>query len=94
MASVVERPKADATFTTRIPARIRELIDSAAAVEGRFQTEFVAGSARLHAMDVLLDQRVFTLDFDQSATLAEVLGNPPNANTALRDLMHAKAPWA
>ena len=30
MATVAERPKADATITMRIPARTRELIDSAA----------------------------------------------------------------
>lgn len=40
MPPVVERPKADATITMRIPARTRELIDSAAAFEGKSRTEF------------------------------------------------------
>jgi uncharacterized protein (DUF1778 family) len=94
MATVAERPKADATITMRIPARTRELIDSAAAVQGKSRTEFMVESARLHAVDVLIDQRVFTLDADQSGILADVLANPPKANDALRDLMRSKAPWA
>lgn len=77
MPAVVERPKADATITMRIPARTRELIDSAAAVEGKSRTEFMVESARLHTVDVLLDQRVFTLDPDQSDALADILANPP-----------------
>lgn len=94
MATVVERPKADATITMRIPARTRELIDTAAAAQGKSRTEFMVESARLHAIDVLLEQRVFTLDAEQSATLTDILANPPKANDALRDLMRATTPWA
>lgn len=94
MATVLERPKADATITMRIPARTRELIDTAAATQGKSRTEFMVESARLHAIDVLLDQRVFMLDSEQSATLADILADPPKANDALRDLLRAKAPWA
>lgn len=94
MATVVERPKADATITMRISARTRELIDTAAATQGKSRTEFMVESARLHAIDVLLDQRVFTLNPEQSAALADILANPPKANDALRDLMSDKAPWA
>lgn len=93
MATAVERPRSDATITMRIPARTRELIDSAAAAEGKSRTEFMVESARLHAVDVLLDQRVFTLDPDQSVTIADILAGPPKANDALRNLMRSKAPW-
>ena len=94
MATVIERPKSDATITMRLPARTRELIDTAAAAQGKSRTEFMVESARLHAIDVLLDQRVFTLDPDQSAALAEILATPPRPNDQLRDLMRAASPWA
>jgi uncharacterized protein (DUF1778 family) len=94
MAIVIERPKSDATITMRLPARTRELIDSAAAAQGKSRTEFMVESARLRAIDVLLDQRVFTLDPDQTATLAEMLAGPPRPNDQLRDLMRAQSPWA
>ena len=94
MATVPERPRADATITMRIPVRTRDLIDSAAAVEGTTRTEFVLESARLRAIDVLLDQRIFALDLEQSAAFAEALNNPPKPNDALRALMKRPAPWA
>lgn len=93
MATVAGRPKADSTITMRLPARTRELIDSAAAVQGKSRTEFMVESARLHATDVLLDQRVFALDSTQSAALVEALAQPPKANEALRKLMRSKTPW-
>ena len=42
----------------RVPAMARELIDRAAAIEGKTRTEFMLDSACRHARDVLLDQRV------------------------------------
>jgi uncharacterized protein (DUF1778 family) len=94
MTTVAERPKADATITMRLPARTRELIDTAAAAQGKSRTEFMVESARLHAIDVLLDQRVFALDADQTAALADMLTQPPRPNQQLRDLMRAPSPWA
>lgn len=94
MTALAERPKSDATITMRISVRTRNLIDSAAAVEGKTRTEFVLESARLHAIDVLLDQRVFTLDPEQSAAFAGVLDSPPKPNEALKALMKRPAPWA
>ncbi|GAA0328021.1 DUF1778 domain-containing protein [Sphingomonas oligophenolica] len=93
MASAADRPKSDTTITMRLPARTRDLIDSAAASQGKSRTEFMVESARLHAVDVLLDQRVFTLDPEQSRALAEALAKPPRPNAALRALMASKAPW-
>ena len=94
MTALSERPKADTTITMRLSARTRNLIDSAAAVEGKTRTEFVLESARLHAVDVLLDQRVFALDPEQSAVFADVLNNPPKPNDALKALMKRPLPWA
>lgn len=94
MAALAQRPKADATITMRIPVRTRDLIDNAAAVEGKTRTEFVLESARLHAIDVLLDQRVFALDPEQSVAFAQALDNPPRPNDALKALLKRPAPWA
>ena len=94
MTARAARPKSHATITMRIPVRRRDVIYSAAAVEGKTRTEFVLESARLHAIDVLLDQRVFALDPEQSAAFADVLDNPPKPNDALRALMKRPTPWA
>lgn len=94
MTTVAERPRSDATITMRLPARTRELIDTAAAAQGKSRTEFMVESARLHAIDVLLDQRVFTLDPDQTDALADMLANPPRPNDQLRGLMRTPSPWA
>jgi len=91
MATAAERPKADTRITMRLPKTTRELIDSAAAAQGKSRTAFMIECARLHAIDVLLDQRVFNLDPDQSAALIAALDNPPPPNAALRALMAAGA---
>lgn len=93
MPAALDRQKADATVTMRIPARTRDLIDSAAASLGKSRTEFMVESARASAMDVLLDQRVFNLDADQSEALVKALANPPKPTAALRDLMTSKPIW-
>jgi uncharacterized protein (DUF1778 family) len=91
-AAALDRPRADTTMTMRVPAQTRDLIDSAAATLGKSRTEFVLESARQHAIDVLLDQRVFNLDAQASEAFARALDNPP-PNDALRALMASKAPW-
>ncbi len=84
---------ADATITMRVPARTRDLIDSAAASLGKSRTEFVLDSARQHAVDVLLDRRVFSLDAAASEAFAEALAAPVAPNAALIRLLATKAPW-
>ena len=93
MTVALDRPKADTTITMRLPLQTRDLIDTAAAVEGKSRTEFVIESARLHAVDVLLNQRVFNLNADQSQALAEALASPPKPTAALRSLMASRSPW-
>lgn len=93
MASAAERPKADTTITMRVPIRTRDLIDTAAAAQGKSRTEFMVESARLHAIDVLLDQRFFTLDRGQSEAFADALDTPPKPSKALRTLLRTAAPW-
>lgn len=81
------------TINVRVSEHTRELIDMAAAVVGKTRSEFMLESARQHAIDVLLDQRLFTLDKDQYAALNSALQNPPAPNSELKKLMASKAPW-
>ena len=92
-ATALDRPRADTTMTMRVSAQTRDLIDSAAATLGKSRTEFVLESARQHAIDILLDQRVFNLDAQASEGFVRALDNPPLSNDALRALMASKAPW-
>jgi uncharacterized protein (DUF1778 family) len=50
-------------------------------------------SARQHALDVLLDQRVFSLDAEAGEAFARALEQPPAPVEALRALMATKSPW-
>ena len=49
------------------------LIDDAAAVLGKTRTEFMVESARRQAVDVLLDQRLFTLDSERYDAFMQAL---------------------
>jgi uncharacterized protein (DUF1778 family) len=87
------RARRDAVINLRIPVAIRNLIDKAAATIGKTRTEFVVESAKKHAIDVLLDQRLFELDQEQWTSFMSALDNPPLPNKQLRQLMAGKAPW-
>lgn len=82
-----------APINLRVPASARELIDRAAAIEGKSRTEFMLDSACRHARDVVLDQRLFVLDPDKYDALMRVLDNPPPPTQALKRLMRAPPPW-
>jgi uncharacterized protein (DUF1778 family) len=85
--------RAEATINLRVSVATRDLIDSAAAASGKSRTEFVLDSARQHAIDVLLDQKLFRLDESAMQAFLAVLDNPPEPNARLRELMHRRAPW-
>jgi|ERR1700757_4331832 uncharacterized protein (DUF1778 family) len=81
------------TINLRVPQVTRQLIDSAAAAIGKSRTEFMLESARQHAIDVLLDQRLFVLNAEQHEAFMAVLDNPPMPNAALKQLLSSKSPW-
>jgi uncharacterized protein (DUF1778 family) len=89
----VARARSDTTVTMRIPTQSRVLIDTAAAALGKSRTEFMLDSARQSAQDVLLDQRVFSLDEQQSEAFARMLAEPVPPIPALRALMKKAQPW-
>lgn len=86
-------PEIKGSINLRIEAQTRQLIDDAAAVLGKTRTEFMIESARLQAIDVLLDQRLFALDSDRYDAFVDLLDNPPKAGPKLRALLRRVPAW-
>lgn len=93
MAAVRERSRHDKTVSIRIPNATKSLIERAANTVNKSFSAFVVESAAEHASDVLLNQTVFSLSFDQAEAFAEIFDNPPAPTKKLRALMESKAPW-
>jgi uncharacterized protein (DUF1778 family) len=99
MPTITPRPAEPeaATRTTTINLRVsqvtRQLIDTAAAAVGKSRTEFMLESARQHAIDVLLDQRLFVLTAEQHDAFLNALENPPLPNAELKKLLASKSTW-
>lgn len=81
------------SINLRIESRTRALIDEAAAVLGKTRTEFMIDTARQHAVDVLLDQRLFVLGPAQHDAFAAALDAAPAPGPKLRALMKRKPVW-
>lgn len=99
-STVMERPREeksnqrrDAVINVRLPTKLRDLIDRAAAVVGKTRTDFILESARKHAVDVLLDQRLFSLETKQYEEFLRVLDQPTESNPRLKQLLASKSPW-
>lgn len=87
------RPRSDANIHIRATAPVKQLIESAAASVGKTLSEFVLDSARQHATDVLLDQRLFVLDPKKYDAFVAALDKPPPAGQKLKALMKRKPLW-
>lgn len=87
------RDRLDTTINMRVSKPWRDLIDTAAGLLGKTRTDFIVESARSHAIDVLLDQRLFTLDGAQYESFLKVLDSPPPPTEQLKRLMASKTPW-
>lgn len=83
----------DAVINIRLSRTTRDLIDHAADALGKTRSEFILESARAHATDVLLDQRLFVLDDEQYASFMQSLDASPAPNEKLKRLLASKAPW-
>jgi uncharacterized protein (DUF1778 family) len=81
------------TINLRVPEKTRQLIDTAAAAVGKSRTDFMLDSARQHAIDVLLDQRLFMLEPQQYDAFVRALDNPPPAGAKLKALMKKRPLW-
>ncbi|UYM15913.1 type II toxin-antitoxin system TacA family antitoxin [Endozoicomonas euniceicola] len=69
------------------------LLTMAAAVLNKDRTAFILDVACREAMNVLLDQRVFTLDEAQTKAFEEALEAPVPEQSKLSKLLAEAAPW-
>jgi uncharacterized protein (DUF1778 family) len=83
----------DAVINVRLSTKLRDLIDRAARVVGKTRSDFILESAHKHAIDVLLDQRLFSLDSKQYDKFLHVLDQPVEPNVRLKQLFASKSPW-
>ncbi|HSZ11309.1 MAG TPA: DUF1778 domain-containing protein [Rhizomicrobium sp.] len=83
----------EAVVNLRVPLAVRDLIDNAATMLGKTRTAFMIESSRKEAIDVMLDQRLFTLDGKQFDAFAKALDETPASNAKLRRLMSSQSPW-
>lgn len=83
----------DAVINIRLTTKARDLIDRAADVVGKTRSDFILGSACKRATDVLLDQRLFSLDPRQYDEFLRVLDEPTPPNLRLKQLLASNSPW-
>jgi uncharacterized protein (DUF1778 family) len=83
----------DVTINLRASAALRDLIDRAAKLLGQNRSEFMLETVRRRAEDILLDQKLVSLNDDQYQNFLNLLDNPPKPNDELSKLFAAKAPW-
>lgn len=88
-----DRKAHDTSINLRAPRSWRDLVDRAADVAGKSRTEFILESARVRAVDILLDQRLFALEPRRYEAFMAALDAPPRPNEKLRPLLKRKAPW-
>ncbi|WP_051949403.1 DUF1778 domain-containing protein [Methylosinus sp. PW1] len=87
------RERHDSTVNVRMSTTTRNLIDTAASLLGKTRSEFITESARQHAVDILLDQRLFVLNEKDFAEFEAALDRPPPPNEDLRALLKKKPLW-
>jgi uncharacterized protein (DUF1778 family) len=81
------------SINLRIESSTRHLIDDAAAILGKTRTQFMIESARRQAVDVLLDQRLFTLGSKRYNAFMQALDKPPAPGLKLKALLRRNPAW-
>jgi uncharacterized protein (DUF1778 family) len=71
----------------------RDLIDRAAAAQGKSRSDFMLEAACERAEAVLLDQTFFAVDESSLRALHELLDAPPVENPGLSRLLAVVPPW-
>ncbi len=75
-----------------LPAQ-RDLIDQAAAAQGKSRSDFMLEAACARAEEVLLDQTFFVVDDQAFRAFREILDAPSTENPELARLMAVVPPW-
>lgn len=83
----------DTVVNLRMPAPTRDAIDDAAEAMGQTRTAFIIESSHAHAIDVLIDRRLFNLNAAAYDAFVKALDAKAQPNAKLRKLLAAKAPW-
>lgn len=86
-------PPTKGSINLRMDGVTRQLIDDAAALQGKTRTEFMVESARQQALDVLLDQRLFALEPERHDAFMAALDNPPVPGPKLKALLRRVPAW-
>jgi uncharacterized protein (DUF1778 family) len=81
------------TLNLRVKPDVRRLIDRAADLVGKNQTDFALDAARRAAEDALLDRAVFSLSDEAYAEFPAQLDAPPRPNARLRKSLRTPASW-
>ena len=83
----------DLSINIRVSQDQRDLIDRAAALQGKSRSEFMLESAYQKARDTLLDRSFFGVDQLQFQQFTALLDAPISPNEKLHRLLTNKAPW-
>ncbi len=83
----------DLAINIRVNQDQRDLIDRAAALQGKSRSEFMLQSAYQKAQDVLLDRSFFGVGELQFKQFIALLDAPVTLNDKLHKLLTTKAPW-
>ncbi len=86
------KPKTE-PMSFRMDVETRLLVDRAASVAGQNRTEFMLTALREKATEILLNQRLFTLNESDWATFVDRLDNPPPPNAKLKALLARVPIW-
>jgi uncharacterized protein (DUF1778 family) len=71
----------------------RALIEAAAQLKGMTPQAFIKTETHKVAVEILRDQRAFSLNPEKFEELRALLDNPPPPSPKLRQLMQDPAPW-
>lgn len=91
---VGERASRTWTINLRASAEQKALIDRAAKRLGKSRTEFVLDTMREASENVLLDQRLFSLDEAAFDVFKAMLDAPAEPSDGLRRTLTTPAPWS
>lgn len=84
MVSAEPSTTKNSRLEARITAEQKELIERAAAYEGRSVSDFVVATVQQAAKAVIQEHEVLRLNESQSRAFVETLLNPPKPNDALQ----------
>ena len=93
MVAAKRAPKTTSMLSFRMDIETRDLVDRAASATGQNRTDFMVTTLRERATEVLLNQRLFTLNDSDWAAFVERLDNPPPPNAKLMALLAREPIW-